>query len=82
VNPGRDLQPACEGSETEENPSSCSSCGKIFNCSGNLKTYMRIHSGEKQFSCSSCAKKFSRSGNLTSHKNSHRTEVIQLFIMR
>ncbi|KAF7649211.1 hypothetical protein LDENG_00145340 [Lucifuga dentata] len=74
LDPGRDLQPACEGSHTGKNRLSCSVCGKKFSQSGNLKIHMRIHTGEKPFICSECGKTFRHSNSLKSHMSVHRKE--------
>ncbi|XP_028263187.1 zinc finger protein 287-like [Parambassis ranga] len=55
-------------------PFRCAECNREFNRMENLKTHLRIHTGERPYTCSVCSKCFRHSGALTRHFRIHTGE--------
>lgn len=55
-------------------PFRCSECNREFNRLENLKTHLRIHTGERPYKCSVCSTAFRHSGALTRHFRIHTGE--------
>ncbi|XP_058495512.1 zinc finger and SCAN domain-containing protein 12 isoform X1 [Solea solea] len=55
-------------------PFHCTVCNREFNRMENLKTHLRIHTGERPYTCSVCSKCFRHSGALTRHFRIHTGE--------
>ncbi len=55
-------------------PFRCTECNREFNRMENLKTHLRIHTGERPYTCSVCSMCFRHSGALTRHFRIHTGE--------
>ena len=63
-----------EGRDQGRKVFTCHVCSKKFNQSCNLKTHMRIHTGERPFECPECGRFFTNKVNLQTHMRTHTGE--------
>lgn len=57
-----------------EKPHECDICHKRFSSTSNLKTHLRLHSGQKPYECDLCPAKFTQFVHLKLHKRLHNNE--------
>ncbi|KAK2866185.1 hypothetical protein Q7C36_002241 [Tachysurus vachellii] len=79
--PSEEVRTQAEGSEGHQEADSfegnsfiCAEGGKTFLSMSSLRSYQRIHGGEKPFSCTLCGKAFAHKQSLVDHRRVHAGE--------
>uniref|UniRef100_A0A4W5PYU5 C2H2-type domain-containing protein n=1 Tax=Hucho hucho TaxID=62062 RepID=A0A4W5PYU5_9TELE len=71
---GIEKQPQQLTSHSTQRQLRCTLCGKLFHQPPNLRSHMRVQTGEKPYLCSHCTKRFSHSHQLKMHERVHTGE--------